>query len=144
MVSVDHVMSRSVVTVTLDDTLRTIRNLFERHGFHHVIVTDEGRAVGVVSDRDLLRHLSPYLGTFGERQSDTKTLEKKAHQVMSRSIIAIDSGSSLADAAAVMLDSKVSCLPVLVDGRCEGIVTWRTILRWAVENGVFGDQREAA
>jgi CBS domain-containing protein len=56
--NVADIMTRSVVSVDVNDTLQRIHAIFEESKFHHVIVTDEGRIVGVVSDRDLLKNLS--------------------------------------------------------------------------------------
>ncbi len=59
---VQQVMTGHVVSVSMDDTLETVRNLFASHRFHHVVVMEDCKIVGVISDRDLLRHLSPFAG----------------------------------------------------------------------------------
>ena len=46
------------------------RGLFDRHGFHHLLVTEQSRLVGLVSDRDLLRALRPFIGKLSERPLD--------------------------------------------------------------------------
>ena len=45
--------------------------------------------IGVISDRDLLKALSPYIGTATETSRDVATLNKRAHQIMSRKPITI-------------------------------------------------------
>ena len=52
--SIRRIMSKSVVTVAMDDPLSRIKETFDRHGFHHLLVVDAGELVGVISDRDLL------------------------------------------------------------------------------------------
>ena len=138
--SVATIMTASVVTVTSDTTVDRMRQLFDAEGFHHLIVCERGRVVGVVSDRDLLRHLSPWAGTMGETRSDAATLKKRAHQVMSRGLVSTTPGQSISEAIALMLDARVSCLPVLDEkGGCAGIVTWRDILSWTA--GRLEDER---
>ena len=85
--------------------------------------------VGVISDRDLLRALSPYLDTDAEMNRDTETLNRRAHQIMSRQPITISPESSLPEAAAIMLEQHVSCLPVLENGALVGILSWKDLLR---------------
>jgi acetoin utilization protein AcuB len=123
-------MSRQVVTVGMDDSLATVRSLFREHQFHHLLVLDGRRLVGVISDRDLLKALSPRLGTPSETERDLATLNKRAHQVMSRQVVTIQGGVSVAAAARVLLEKRVSSLPILSpDGALEGIVTWKDLLR---------------
>jgi acetoin utilization protein AcuB len=129
--TVESIMSRRVVTVGPDDTLATVRALFLRHGFHHLLVVEDGKLVGVLSDRDLLRALSPMLGTFSETTRDADTLNKRAHQVMSRNIKALKAASSLDEAIDILASpASVSCLPVVDEqSRPVGIVSWRDLLR---------------
>ena len=133
-VTIHDIMTPSVVTVTSDTTVDRMRQLLAGVGVHHLSVWDRGRVVGVVSDRDLLRHLSPWAGTMGETRSDAATLKKRAHQVMTRKLVSTTPDTNIVEAIGLMLDSLVSCLPVLDErGGCAGIVTWRDILRWTAE-----------
>jgi acetoin utilization protein AcuB len=124
------IMTKSVVSVHVDETLQRIHAIFEESKFHHVIVTDEGRIVGVVSDRDLLKNLSPFIGRrLMEREQDTKTLSRKAHQIMTRRPILARPDMSIPDAIVILLKHRVSCLPVAgADRRVQGILTWHDIL----------------
>lgn len=56
-------MSRKVVTVAPDDSLEKVRALFAQFHFH-LLVVGERQLLGVVSDRDLLKALSPYVYPF--------------------------------------------------------------------------------
>lgn len=125
------IMTRDVVTVTMDESLRWIQQIFQEHRFHHLIVTDEGRVVGVISDRDVLKNVSPFIGKQAERTADTATLERKAHQVMTRTLISVGPDTTIRDAARLLVEHRVSCLPVIdANGQAAGIVTWRDLVRW--------------
>lgn len=126
-------MTRPVVAVSMDDTLETVRDLFQRERFHHAIVIERGRVMGVVSDRDLLRNISPFVGKFAERAQDAASLKRRVHQVMTRRLVSASPATDIAKAAETMLLERVSCLPIIDSaGECVGIVTLRDILRWAV------------
>lgn len=142
---VASIMTRRVISVCMDDTVRAVRDLFERHRFHHVVVVDDGRAVGVVSDRDLLRHLSPFVGQGAERPLDRATLERKVHQVMTRKLICVKEDVLIEEAGQLMLHHTISCLPVLDEaGTCVGILTTHDIMRWCLQGKCRVDYGRAA
>ena len=132
--TVADIMTAPPVTITLDSTMEEVRAIFEARRFHHLVVLDDNRrAVGVVSDRDLLSTVSPFVGKMAERSADLASLQRKAHQVMSRKLVAVRPNTLLRAAARVMLDYKISCLPVVdKDLRCVGILTIRDVVRWSI------------
>ncbi len=132
--TLETIMTRHVVSVRMDDELHTIRDLFNKYRFHHVLVMDKCRVVGVVSDRDLLKNTSPFIGKLAERTMDLQCLHRKAHQIMNRSLVSGAPEMPIADAALLMINNRISCLPVInSDGACVGIVTMRDLLRWSLK-----------
>lgn len=130
-ITLRQVMSPQVVTVSMDDSLRVVRQLFEQHRFHHLLVVEGRKLVGVISDRDLLRHLSPFLGhDLAERTQDLATLNKRAHQIMTRAPISAFPDTTIEQAIELILQHRISCLPV-VDEKSHpvGIVSWRDLLK---------------
>lgn len=133
--TVADIMSLPPVTIGMDTTMGEIQAIFEQHRFHHlVVISEEQHCVGVISDRDLFKTVSPFIGKMAERSSDVNSLKRKAHQVMSRSLVTVRPNTLLRSAARVMLDRNISCVPVVdADMRCLGIVTIRDIVRWAID-----------
>ena len=88
---------------------------------------------GVVSDRDILKTISPFVGNrLMERTQDLSCLRKRVHQIMSRTPVTVRADESIAEAAKKVLRKKVSCLPVVdEDGSLLGIVTIRDFVSWA-------------
>ncbi|MEE9436638.1 MAG: CBS domain-containing protein [Candidatus Adiutricales bacterium] len=127
----EEIMAKRIVTIDMDDTLDVIRKIFDKVRFHHMVVIDEKyKVVGVISDRDVLKALSPYLDTISEQERDQVTLNKKTHQVMSRQPITASPEDSIEQAAALLLENRISCLPVISeDQSLVGIVTWKDILK---------------
>lgn len=127
---VADIMTARPVVVHIDDTVEHARRMFHLHGFHHLLVTNGRRLAGVISDRDLLRHISPFVGKMAERPQDIQTLERRLHQVMTRALITVTTDTEVVSAARTMICNKVSCLPVLDEqGAVAGIVTWRDLVR---------------
>jgi acetoin utilization protein AcuB len=127
---VGSIMTGRVITVGMDDSLEKIGELLENVEFHHLLVVDRGRLVGIVSDRDFLRAISPFLGTLSEQTRDLSTLKKRVHQIMTRKLITVRKGTPIETAAKLLLENNISCLPVTSPhGAVQGIVTWKDILR---------------
>lgn len=128
--AVSGVMSASLVRVPMDCTLAEARELLTTHGFHHLIVTENRRLAGIVSDRDVLKAISPYVGTISETPRDAATLHKRVHQIMGHQPVTIHADDTVETAARLLVDRKVSCLPVVGPaGEPVGVVSWRDILR---------------
>jgi len=124
-------MTRKVVTVEMDDTLLTIRMIFQHVKFHHLVVVDNRKPVGVISDRDFLKAASPFLGKIVETTRDLDTLRKRAHQIMARNPVTVYPETSIEAAADLLLEKNISCLPVISSqGDVVGIVTWKDILQF--------------
>jgi len=127
---ITDVMSERVVSVDPYDQLATVKEIFTQTRFHHLLVVEEGRLVGVISDRDLLKSISPKAGTAAETTRDAATLKKRVHQVMSRKAVVLHQGASLYEAVHRFNSHGVSCLPVVdSEQRPVGIVTWRDVLK---------------
>lgn len=127
---ISEIMTKEVVTVDMDATLKSIYEIFDKKKFHHLLVTEEDELRGVISDRDVLKGLSPFLNTLAEQDRDLFTLKKRAHQIMSRKPVTITKETSSEEAARKMLKENISCLPVVSqEGKIEGIVTWKDLLK---------------
>src|SRR5271154_3325341 len=107
------IMTRRVVTVEMDDRLEVVKQIFDTLNFHHLLVVDgQKRLTGIVSDRDLLKALSPYIGSAAETARDAATLNKRVHQIMSRSPRTLQPQAQLSEAVHLFLDHKISCIPI--------------------------------
>ena len=123
-------MSSPVITVELDDTLAVVNEIFSNTKFHHVLVVENDKLFGVVSDRDLLKALSPNLCTAAEKLSDIATLNKKVHQIMSRDPIYIEQQESIAKVIEIFDKYSISCIPVVDNNKIPiGIVSWRDLIK---------------
>lgn len=123
-------MSTNVVTVEMDDPLSKVKDIFEETGFHHLLVLDNKKLFGIISDRDLLKTLSPAVDTVAASTKDMACLKKKAHQIMSRKPIAMNESSTVRDAITIFNQNNISCIPIInSDEKPVGILSWRDIMR---------------
>ena len=127
---IEQLMSKQIVSVGLDETLRTIKKIFDNAKFHHLLVVEKGVLYGVISDRDLLKAISPHIGTSKETINDTLTLNQKVHQIMTRKLITLPFTANVYDAIHIFNQHSISCIPIVNESKqAVGIVSWRDILR---------------
>ena len=133
MLTVEELMSRDVVTLSEDENLAVGDDLLKLHHIRHLPVVREGRLVGLVSHRDLIRALARHAGS----RSPSPVWAK---DVMTRSVETVSPWTSVREVVEKLLDHKYGCLPV-VDGdqRLVGIITDSDLVRLA---GQLLDERE--
>ena len=128
--AVKSIMNSRVVTVELDDSLAAVKHIFDHVSFHHLLVVEKGTLFGVISDRDLLRAISPNVGTESETLRDSATLNKRVHQILTRQPITLLENAGVYDAIEVFNTHNISCIPIVdEEGKPVGIISWRDILK---------------
>ena len=113
---VRDIMRSPAVTVSVDTTLERAYRMMQERRIRHLPVLEDGQLVGVVTDRDLrlaTSALAPVPFSAGSRVAG----------VMSPRPQTADPSDPIEDAARIMRDQKIGCLPVLDGSRLIGIVT---------------------
>jgi CBS domain-containing membrane protein len=123
---VRSIMSRDVTTLKRNDKLTLADDMMQQLGRirHLPVLDDDGKQlVGMVSQRDLFRGaLARALG-YGQH-AQRKVLDTLlVKEVMSSDVTTATPDTPLVEAARVMMERKIGCLPVLKDGHLVGIVT---------------------
>ena len=104
-----------------------------REGFQHALVVELGAVVGVISDREVLAAMSPDADSRFASRHELASLDKRAHQIMGRSPLRISTDATMAEAAALLLERRVHCLPVFHGQRCVGTLSSGDVISWALE-----------
>jgi acetoin utilization protein AcuB len=127
--SLSKIMSTDIVKIDIDDTLSEVRNIFSLVTFHHILVVDNEKLVGVISDRDYLKSTTPKLGTPIETEKDISALNIKVHRIMNRKLITIKDSDTIFDAVCAFHKFKVTCVPVVDEYfKPVGIISWKDII----------------
>jgi CBS domain-containing membrane protein len=127
---VQDIMTRNPHTLEADDVLDVADDLMSMARIRHIPILASGKLVGIVSQRDLF--FSALVKALGLRQREQKDLMKtiRARELMSRPVITISPGASVKEAARLMGENKIGCLPVVKGKQFVGIVTETDILRY--------------
>jgi CBS domain-containing protein len=128
--TINEIMTKSVYSVTLEDTVRKADEIMRSEGFSHVPVLDEGKFIGLITERSLmeytLRQLYEFDDSFGEAGYN-KIVDFE--EIMTKNVRIIYPEDSIKKAIELMTKYKTDCLPV-VDWKnyLVGIITANDIL----------------
>jgi len=115
--TVAHLMSTDLFTVRPDDLVDLAASVMEwRHIRHVPVEDDEGRLVGLISHRDLLRLLAQGMLSRSAKEVTVK-------EIMIRDLMTIAPETPTLEALTIMRKRKIGCLPVVENDRLIGIVT---------------------
>lgn len=126
------IMISSVITARPQETIRRALAMLEDLDIRHLpIVDDEGRLVGMVSDRDLREFWGS--GDEIDEGSADDPLETAIAEVMSADVVTVDSQEDVSAAIDSIIEYRIGALPVLdqTTGELVGIISYVDLLRLA-------------
>jgi acetoin utilization protein AcuB len=134
--SLTSIMTKKVRVTTEDATLASLRTLFTEARYQHVPVIDSlHRLVGIVSVKDYFKALSPVMDSASQSTIELYIQSRKVRQVMTSPVISVSQDLGILQAAALLVERNISCLPVVDDQhRLIGIVSWKDIMRRIVQS----------
>jgi CBS domain-containing protein len=140
------VMTRTVITTTVEASIEEVARLMVLYRFSGVPVVDaQGRVVGMVTEGDLLRRAETGTEKFHSRwvrllmgpgrlaQEYAQTHARKVEEVMSSPVVAVTPETPLAEVVALMESRGVKRLPVLENERLVGLVSRADLLKALAE-----------
>jgi CBS domain-containing protein len=131
-VPVSEIMMKGPVTLNSDDILDLANDIMQLGRIRHIPILDNGKVVGVLSQRNLFQ--SVLVAAMGMRPNERKEHLKAIHvrDVMSAPVITVFPETGVKDAARIMVEKKIGCLPVMENDSLVGLVTESDILRYVV------------
>lgn len=133
-------MMRNPVSVDENDSMKKAMDLLKERDIRHLPVLKDGeKLVGIVTERDI-KQASPSPATALEIREIYYLLDKvKVKQIMTRRPYTISSTAPIEEAALIMREKRIGCLPVVDGGKLVGILTETDILDAFIEAmGVSG------
>ena len=140
------VMTKDVVTVGPDTTVGDIAALLVSHRIGAVpVVSGDRKLIGIVSQTDLVHRSETgtekrrkwWLEAFADPDAKAREYVKshghKAQEVMTRVIVSVSEGASLAEVADVLDTHRIRQVPVVSDGRLAGMISRADLVRALAE-----------
>lgn len=114
-----------VVTVRSDASVQQLLEILEEHKIGALVVSDDGETVtGIVSERDVVRHL---------RSTGAGLLDQTVATIMTSVVQTCTPEDFIEDLARTMTDRRIRHVPVVADGRLVGIVSIGDIVKWRID-----------
>jgi acetoin utilization protein AcuB len=123
LMGIGIMMQKRVITATPAMSLAEVQRLMHDNHIRHVPVVSGQRLVGLITDRDL-REASPSPATTLTRGEIAYQMETTPIETcMTQDVVCASPGFTMVDAAHMLVERKIGCLPVVEHGTLVGIVT---------------------
>jgi CBS domain-containing protein len=114
-----------VVTVRSDATVKELLSLLAEHRIGAIVVSDDDGAVsGIVSERDVVRHL---------HSAGAEVLDKPVGSIMTKDVHTCGPDDEVVDLATSMTERRIRHVPVVVDGRLSAIVSIGDVVKSRID-----------
>lgn len=136
--AVRDVMSEQPRTISAESPLKEAARILVRTGLGALpVVDEESRVIGMVSEREVIRHLlstQAFTGPDARVVSPTGAAPKTVRDVMTRQVLCIAPEQPIAEVASLMSNKDVDRVPVVREGRLVGFLTRGDIVRKLIGN----------
>jgi len=115
-----------VVTIRSDATVQRLLEILDEHRIGAVVVSDDGSAVsGIVSERDVVRHL---------RTAGPSLLDQTVATIMTSEVHTCSPEDDIEDLARTMTKRRIRHVPVVVDGKLQAIVSIGDVVKSRIDD----------
>jgi acetoin utilization protein AcuB len=135
---VRNYMSSNPITIGLDVSFPEAMGMLRRQKIRRLPVVDKGKLVGIIVEKDLLSNQPSPATTLSIHEMYALLERLRVRQIMSRPVITVEGDCPVEEAARIMVERKIGCLPVMDGERLAGIITETDIFKALVE--VLGGQ----
>ena len=127
-------MSKNVYTVNSDSPLSEAVKILREKKIKHLPVVDKKHAVvGVLSDRDIKEYMPSKATTLDVFELHNVLLETKIAKVMKKQVFTAKPDLPIEEAAMLMYDKNIGCLPIVENNKLVGIISDRDLFRVLVD-----------
>ena len=124
----DQFVTRTVVAVRRNTTMRELGELFEKHDFNAFPVVEDEKVLGIVSKFDFLRAFAFTSSQIVPHYNEL--MARPVTEVMTEAIVHVDPKSPLTRVLQLMLSLKTRSLPVINrDGQLDGMISREDVMR---------------
>jgi len=127
-------MTPDPVTIAVDTSVREALDLVRSNRFRHLPVVDQaGKLVGIVTEKDLVYAAPTPTSSLSVFEVNYILSRMTVRQVMKTSVVTVGPDLPIEEAARVMVDHRIGCLPVVQNDDLIGIISDTDIFRVFVE-----------
>ncbi len=132
---IERRMTKDPVVCAPDMSIQDAADLMKKEHVHRLPVLDKsGKLIGVISEKDILKAAPSPASTLSAYETNYLLAKLTVKKIMSRNPVTISKDTTVEDAATLMIDQDLSCLPVLEEGKLVGIVSKSDLFKMLVES----------
>jgi len=121
-------MKRDLVTITKDERMTIAKKILQEKNIRHLPVVDGKKLIGLVTNMDIRKAEASPATSLEIRELHYLLDKIKVSEIMTRNVITIHPDTSVEEAATLLHDNKIGCLPVVEDGNLAGIITENDVM----------------
>ena len=126
---VRDLMTTDLTTLREDEVLLDATLIFARSSLRHIPIVNGKKLVGIVTERDLKHYTPSILSGIPPEEYNRLMETTPVSKIMTRSLVTIESGKTVYEAAHLLYDRRIGCLPVVENGELKGILTTSDMLK---------------
>lgn len=135
MRTVADLMITDLITLKESDSLAKAKALMAEKNIRNLpVVDDEGHCLGMLTQREYLKHAFYLVSQFGTHQLQKKEEQTPVRNAMNKDILTVTSNLSLRTAAEFFIENKYGSLPVVEDDKIVGILSPVDFVKLAQES----------
>jgi acetoin utilization protein AcuB len=131
-VKIHQIMTKGVIAANPSNKFSQVFQFFCERNINHMPVCEDGVVVGIISNKDMMRHL--FKNMVIDKKTDINTLdaELKLSDVMTKSPQTLDVETSVLQVKEIFAKAPFSCLPITHQGKMVGIVSPKDIMQMRI------------
>lgn len=131
-------MTQNPITVSPEMSFPEAMSVMRKQKIRRLPVLDHNRLVGIVEEKDMLSNQPSQATTLSIHEIYGLLEHLHIRQIMSSPVITVEGDCPVEEAARIMVERKIGCLPIMADDQLIGIITETDIFKLLVE--VLGGQ----
>jgi len=130
-------MTAPVISISSETVLSDARKIMTNKKVRRLPVVDNNKLVGIVSFTDVLEAKLVTATTLNIWELSQQVLTMQVKDVMSAGVLSVEQNATIADAAKIMLEQKISGIPVTDNGKLVGMITESDLFRLMALEGQY-------
>ncbi len=127
-------MTKNPITITPETKIDEAANLMKTRGFRRLPVVENGKLVGFISDRDIMRVAPSPATTLSKWEINSLLAKISVADIMQKNVIAVKSDATIEEAALLMYKNRIGGMPVVSSvGAVVGVITETDIFKALVD-----------
>ncbi len=126
-------MNTNLITITKDERMTAAKKIIQEKGIRHLPVVDGKKLVGLVTNMDIRKAEASPATSLEIRELHYLLDKITVGEIMTRNVISISPDISVEEAATLLHDNKIGCLPVVEDGALIGMLTENDVMEILID-----------